>query len=207
MQARARPVMRGLLTGTAMRLLLCVALFVIFIFVAPPSAGLAEPIPLTLDLIGYVSALCLSLMAGLPIRIRAGRLSGVLSVVTHRRFGWLALSCAAVHAVGYLLMLPQTLVLLTPYGSWHMLGALAALILLGWMIVSSLDRPRRRLHRTAAGFRAWHIILSASIVFLVSVHIAASALLMNARWKIIAWALCSALAVLAVLRRSARVSR
>jgi DMSO/TMAO reductase YedYZ heme-binding membrane subunit len=150
---------------------------------------------------GYAATLAAVFLFIFPLRLRRRMPGGAVSLTLHRQLGWAVLALATLHGLGYLLLEPSSLDYLTPAAPFYMLAGLLALLLLLALCLSSGHQPRLRLSRSRVGFRGPHLIASALVLLLTSLHVCGAGLWLDAPWKIILWALLLALAVIGLLRQ------
>ena len=164
----------------------------------PASGGLAWDLSAVLGYLAGVFALLLFLYPlrrpGLPHR-------RLFTVTQHRRFGWLALILAAVHAALLLIIEPQTWHYLLPSAPLYMLCGVAALMALAVLVPTGL-KARRQLRRAprdgapaARGTSLTHATLSAVLLGLIGAHVIGSGQLVDRSVKATALGALLALAL------------
>ncbi len=181
------------LLGTGLLLLL------LFALLPPITAWAGGPVTL-LTLCGYAALLPLLHLFLFPIRYRRTMPGGAVPLPAHRLLALVGLALAALHSVGYLLLEPSSLRYLTPAAPFYMLAGLLALLLLLALVLSSSKRMRHRMSEGALGYRGPHLIGSALLLLLLSLHVCGAGLLFDSAWKMIAWSAILALAIAGLLR-------
>lgn len=186
---------------TARGLILSVGLLLLAALL-PPTTPWAGTLIFCLTLSGYGAVLATLYLFVSPLRLRQFMPGGALPLTEHRRIGTAALILTLLHSVGYLVAEPTTWSELSPAAPLFMLAGLAALIILLLLSVTSRHDPRLRLSRSRWGFRGLHLILSMMLLLLMTMHIGAAGLALDAPWKNALWALLAALAMAGLLRRA-----
>ncbi|HMK85698.1 MAG TPA: ferric reductase-like transmembrane domain-containing protein [Steroidobacteraceae bacterium] len=161
-------------------------------------AGLGWELCQVAGLAGAVACLALS---GSPIRPRSSRPPTLLSLQRHTLIGWLALIAVALHVAGLLLVDRTVIEYLKPTAPLYQFAGIAATTLLVVLMLTSLDRSRRRLFNSHRDFQATHVILGCLICASMAVHIVVTARYLGGRGRRALFAAAAIGAILMLLRR------
>ena len=102
----------------------------------------------------------------------------------HRDLGYIVVLLLAGHVGVLLVEEPLLLEYLKPTAPLHMLSGLLALVLMLFLVCTSIPMVRRRLWPDYHLFRHVHGLVAVAIVLLVFFHVLASGFYLNSPWKI-----------------------
>lgn len=154
------------------------------------------------EIAGWVAMLACLALAGAAVRPRHAQPATALTLATHERLAWCALGAAVLHVGAALLAEPLVLDYLKPTLPRYQLGGLLALVLLATLVVTSLDRVRRRLWQSHRGFQASHVVMSTALLLLLALHVVATDRYTHGAVRRTGFLLVTALALLLPLRRA-----
>jgi len=171
----------------------------------PASAGLAWDAG---AIIGYAATIFALLLYLYPLR-GAGADGAALphrrlfTVTQHKRFGWIALGLACLHALITLIAQPLTVHYFYPSAPFYMLCGTAALVALGVLVPTGLT-TRSSMRRAAAPrlIAAVHAATAALLLALLGAHIIGSGQLIDTPVKAVAACVLFAIPLLWAALRS-----
>jgi len=178
----------------------CAAIAALLI-ILPPIPVLIPWFWILAMLSGYGAAVLIGVLMLLPLRRVAISHWGRISVPSHERLALWCLGLTAIHVAILIISDP----FIIEYFKWHqprhMIAGNAGGILLVLLVVTSLERVRVRLFGLRMRFRPIHVVSSLILVVLTAAHMLGSAIYLEGRIKMAAFALiCAALAALALRR-------
>ena len=123
------------------------------------------------ELAGFAGALVCIALCSSPVRPRQSTPPALLSLRRHVTLGNLAVGLACLHVI----LAVATDHTVIEYLKWtsplYQLAGIVSLLILAALVVSSLDRWRRRLWSSHRGFQATHIILGCVLLVLLTAHV------------------------------------
>jgi DMSO/TMAO reductase YedYZ heme-binding membrane subunit len=123
------------------------------------------------EIAGFAATLACLGLCGCPVRPRQSTPPVLLSLSRHAVLGSVALGLAALHVVLAVLADHTVLDYLRASSPLYQLAGIAAIALLAALVLTSIERWRRRLWRSHRGFQAQHIVLACVLLVLVAVHV------------------------------------
>jgi predicted CXXCH cytochrome family protein len=123
------------------------------------------------EIAGFAATLACLALCGCPVRPRQSMPPALLSLRRHETLGCIALGFAMLHVALALITDHTVLEYLKPTTPLYQLAGIMALLLLAVLVLSSLERWRRRLWRSHRDFQAQHILFGCLLLILLAAHV------------------------------------
>lgn len=123
------------------------------------------------ELTGLAATLACLGLCSCPVRPRDSVPPVLLALGRHAVLGGIALGLATLHAVLAIVVEHTVIEYLKPTLPLYQLAGIVALVLLVILVLSSMEKWRRRLWRSHRNFQATHIILGSVLLMLVGAHV------------------------------------
>lgn len=178
------------------RWLLNAALLTTLFIVLPPLPYLVSPLWLAALVTGYAAAALIAVLMLLPLRHLTSWPHVRISVERHKKLAELALFLSLAHTL--LLLVGETLTLeyLWPSQPYYMIAGNIGLLLLAFLVLTSLERVRVAMFGPRLRFRPIHLGAAIILVVLVAAHMVGSGIFVAHPLKAAVVAVLSALLVL-----------
>jgi DMSO/TMAO reductase YedYZ heme-binding membrane subunit len=181
------------------------ALLALVLIALPPLPMLLTPVWLLAMVTGYAACVLIAAVMLLPLRTLLLWPRQRISIPHHKQLAEWALGLSALHTVLFLVTDHVTLEYLKPSQPRYMLAGNIGLILMGLLIVTSLERPRVALFGPRYPFRSVHVVLSILLVVLVAAHMIGSNIYIAHPVKAAVCALIAAGLIVVTLKRPAPI--